>query len=470
MSPATRQLPQAALLAGSGLVWLGVAATAGFLAFLLAVLPGGLMLAGGVGMHSQPDDRRPLQLAALGASIGVLFALPLWALVDLPRALLLVGLSVAGVIGVGRTSLAETPVLEEVPPPDRSMRNAAEVATDQALLAFMVQTLRIPDEDDHVRIPREIEAAREVFRDAGWIDSPAAYHETPPPLGEVARKPRTSAGLAYEHIRFESGYEPRESEPGRERWLARKANRTAHAYVLRHAGPQRPWLICTHGYQMGSPLIDLPAFDAKKLHEERGLNLLFPVLPLHGPRKIGRISGEHFLTADFLDSIHAEAQAMWDIRRMTAWLRAEGAETIGAYGLSLGGYTTALLAALEPGLACVLAGIPATDFARIVWHHGPPRSLLHGHEAGIDRAAVDEILRVVSPLALPCGVPREHRAIFGASGDQLVPADQVRDLWRAWDRPEIAWYPGGHLTFMLHPGVGRLMRKTFDEAGLTGPA
>ena len=468
MSPARGSLPQALLLGAAGLYWLSVAAANGFGAFVVATAPGALMLAGAIGLQSLPDDARPLQLGALGAVLGLLVALPLFAIVGFPRAAVLAALAIAAVVGIGRATLAASSTPEDVPAAESSHRYSAEVATDQALLAFMIQTLRVPEAADHERIPREIDEARERFQDAGWLEDPHAYHVPPPPLERVELTSHSSLGTAYRRLTFESGYEPREGEPGRERWLDRVANRTAHARVLRHEGPPRPWLVCIHGYQMGSAAIDLPAFDAARLHRERGLNLLLPVLPLHGPRKVGRISGEHFLTADFLDSVHAEAQAMWDIRRMLQWVRSEGGERVGVYGLSLGGYTTALLSALEPDLACALAGIPATDFARLVWRHGPPRSLLIGQEAGLDRAAVDEVLRVISPLAMKCLVPRERRAIFGAIGDQLVPADQVRDLWRAWDRPEIAWYPGGHVTFPLHRHVRSLVGRTFDEAGLVG--
>ena len=53
---------------------------------------------------------------------------------------------------------------------------------------------------------------------------------------------RRVRGLDYEHLHFDSGYEPHPDEPGRERWLAYAANRTAHAWVVRHAGGERPWL------------------------------------------------------------------------------------------------------------------------------------------------------------------------------------------------------------------------------------
>ena len=93
--------------------------------------------------------------------------------------------------------------------------------------------------------------------------------------------------------------------------------------------------------------LDLRAFG--HYHKILGLNVLIPVLPLHGPRRIGRRSGDGFLGGEVLDTVHAETQAIWDIRRMIGWLRGQGALSVGATGLSLGGYTTALLAGIEAG-------------------------------------------------------------------------------------------------------------------------
>jgi len=210
---------------------------------------------------------------------------------------------------------------------------------------------------------------------------------------------------------------------------------------------------------MGTPLIDLSAFHPHWLHRHHRFNLLVPVLPLHGPRSLGR-SGDGFLGGDLLDTIHAEAQAMWDLRRMLAWVRAGSDAPIGAYGLSLGGYTTALLASLDDGLACAVAGIPATDFARTFYRHGGPWQERAAAHVGLSEAKMAEVLRVISPLALAPKVARDDLAIFAGVGDRLVPPDQVRDLWHHWGEPRIVWYQGAHLTLNLHPSVRALIDET----------
>jgi dienelactone hydrolase len=273
-------------------------------------------------------------------------------------------------------------------------------------------------------------------------------------------------GWSYDHLSFASGYEPPEGEPGRERYLSYAPLRTGHAWVMRQKSEGRPWLICIHGYQMGVPLVDFGAFRPEWLHRKHGLNLVLPVLPMHGPRKIRRISGDGMLAGDLMDTVHAFAQAAWDLRRVVSWVRAQGATQIGVFGLSLGGYSTALLSCFEDDLACAVAGIPATDFARLSWRHGPPDSLRRAEELGVGLNETLDLKRVISPLALEPKVPHERRYIFGGSADQLVPPDQVRDLWRHWGKPKMHWYPGAHVTFGAHPSVRRFIDDAFRESGL----
>ena len=91
------------------------------------------------------------------------------------------------------------------------------------------------------------------------------------------------------------------------------------------------------------------------------------------------------------------------------------------------------------------------------------RSVEYG---GMFPEAVADVLRVVSPLELPCQVPREHRAIFAGTADRLIPADQVQDLWQHWEEPAIHWYHGAHMTFAVAPAVGRLIDGTLRGAEL----
>jgi hypothetical protein len=460
------------LIAGMAWIWLGV--SAGLAAFLLAVVPGVLLLSSGGAKLLWPGDLRITQFAALGGALGVVLGLPSMALLGIGSALLVMALSAASYLAAGVVSVRQETRVESVPPPIPSLGLAAKVAADEALLATMQASLPMPVGTDAVLIRREVEAAREFFLARGWLEKPAGYHRAPLPLDAPQIRRRSvrvrSGRVHFEQLSFESEYEPDGEEPGRDRWLGYAANRMAHAWVVRHADDQpRPWIVCIHGYQMGYPMIDLGAFDPGSFHRKLGLNMLVPVLPLHGARKKGRRSGDGFLSANAMDSIHAEAQAMWDIRRLLSWVRAQGAGAIGVYGLSLGGYTASLLSCLDDDLACVVAGIPATDFARLFWRHGPQLQIRYMEHRGVVHDEVSELLRVISPLVLEPRVPFEGRAIFGGVADRLVPPDQVRDLWEHWGQPRIVWYQGSHLTFPLDPRVRQLVESTLRDSGVACP-
>jgi len=434
--------------------------------FLFSVIPGCLLLGAGTSMLLMPGDVRIAQFAGLGGFLGVFFALPAFFIVGFGAGLLLLLASLASLIAAGDHSVKVEDPVDGVPQPEPSLALSAQVAIDEALLATMTLTQPLPRTDDYARIEAEITGARELFDARGWLEKPAGYHEEPPPLTNPTIRDGSTRGYAFERLQFDSEYEPHAGEPGRERWLAYGANRRGAAWVVRHADASRPWLVCVHGYKMGFPLTDLAAFPPEYFHERLGLNLLLPVLPLHGPRRMGRRSGDGFIGAEVLDTVHAEAQAMWDMRRLLAWVRAQSDAPVGVLGLSLGGYNTALLASLDPGLRCAIPGIPLADFSRAMFRHAPALHLRGVEALGIDRDRVSEVLRVVSPLALEPKVPLPHRAIFAAVADRLVPPDQPRDLWRHWGEPRIAWYQGAHVTFRAHAAVRNLVVETLRGADL----
>ncbi|MBW2315667.1 MAG: alpha/beta hydrolase [Deltaproteobacteria bacterium] len=448
-----------------GLVWLWCAASFGLVGFLFSLIPGVLLLASGTSLLFWPGDDRITHFAALGGLLGVPLALPVFFTSGFWLGALLAGFSAASFVAAGIAAIRQEPHAPGVPTPPMDVPTAAQVAIDEVLLSTMVLTRDSPWGRERERILREAQEARTLFASRGWLDKPTDYHRNPPALDEVQMKTGRTLGIDFEEWSFESGYEPGEDEPCRDRWLSYERNRTAYARVLRSPNEGRPWVVCIHGYQMGWPLTDVGAF--RDVWRKRDLNVLLPVLPLHGPRKMGRRSGDGFLDGDVLNSVHAEAQAMWDMRRMLSYLRGtQGAEKIGAYGLSLGGYNTALLASLDGDLACAIAGIPAVDFSRLMWRHGAPLELMSVEHAGMEQSIAEDVLKVISPLSLEPRVPKEHRAIFAGTADRLVPPDQVADLWRHWGEPRIHWYHGAHMTFMLDPGVGQLIGETFSGAGL----
>ena len=118
---------------------------------------------------------------------------------------------------------------------------------------------------------------------------------------------------------------------------------------------------------MGRAALDLALFRAWKLHDELGLNVVMPVLPMHGPRARGLPKGAVFPGEDVLDNVHATAQAVWDIRRLLSWIRLQEPDSlIGLNSLSLGGYIASLVASLDKGLTCAILGVPVADLVELL--------------------------------------------------------------------------------------------------------
>jgi dienelactone hydrolase len=346
---------------------------------------------------------------------------------------------------------------------------AAQVALDEAVLAVMMSPKRMPHRADYYRMADEVPAARQLYAERGWLADPTAFHPAPPALArrDVKVAGGQALGLRLERLAFDSGYEPWPDEPGRDRWMAHDANRTAHAWVLRHADDEpRPWLICIHGFGTGTPVMDIPGFRARRLHRQLGLNLVFPTLPLHGRRRTGRVSGEGFMSYDLVDGVHAMAQAMWDLRRVLGWVRAQGAERVGVYGISLGGYAAALLATLDNDIHGVIAGIPPTDFPALFHHHAP--RALHRRATRYDLVGpvASDVHRVISPLVNQPRVAFERRYVYAGLGDRMATPAQAYRLWDHWGRPRISWYAGNHVGYLWSAKVNRFVAESLTDAGL----
>lgn len=371
----------------------------------------------------------------------------------------------------GMSALRRSSRYPEVPPLEPRLGLLGHALLDRTFTLVTALATGVPLPHLVRRMVEEAQSAHGFYQERGWLRNPLPYHRRPPKLREIESKEGSVwvrpgfSPTRYEHLRFPSGFEPHEGEPGAERWQAHPTNGTAHAYLLRHREP-RPWLVCVHGFAMGTPRVNFVGFPARFLHQELGLNLIFPVLPLHGPRGASRMSGGEVLSPDYLRMVLLFSQAVWDVRRVLSWVRAEGGEQVGLYGISLGAYVSSLVSALEDDLACVIAGIPAVDFANLARDNEPWIMRRYDREFALDWQLVRAITHVVSPLAFHPRVPREARFIYAGVADRIARPDQARALWRHWDRPDIHWFQGGHVLGLGDRGVDRFLERALRRTRL----
>ncbi|MGD8317850.1 MAG: alpha/beta hydrolase family protein, partial [Myxococcales bacterium] len=241
---------------------------------------------------------------------------------------------------------------------------------DRLFLGALSRPHRYPGPGDLARVGREIAGAHALYRQNGPA-APSAFHASPPPLVAPAVEPAWHPSMRFEWLSFDSEYRAAPEDPAAARWNEYERNHIGHAWLARHGDPERPWLICLHGLGTGGPYADFAGFRAEMLHHELGLNLVMPVLPLHGPRKPPALPVASLLSFDLLDAFHGISQAVWDTRRLIHWARAQGATRVGLYGLSMGAYVASLLSGLED-VDLVIAGIPVCDIPDLFVHHAPP--------------------------------------------------------------------------------------------------
>ncbi len=357
---------------------------------------------------------------------------------------------------------------DELPIARPTLALAAQAFRDEVVLLGLKARRPVSRPEEFERITSEVVAGLKFYGDRGWLDNPKRFFGAPPPLSDVTVREVKKGKRSYYRMSFDSGYLPRPGEPGADRWMSYTANNREYALLLRHPQP-RPWLVCIHGTEMGRAALDLALFRSWRLHEDLGLNVVMPVLPMHGPRARGLPKGAVFPGEDVLDDVHATGQAVWDIRRLLSWIRRQEPESqIGLNGLSLGGYITALVASLEPGLACAILGVPVADLVGLLSRHSglapsdPRRQTIE---------LAEPIGRMTSPLSLAPLVPMPGRFIYAGVADQVVhPREQVIRLWEHWGKPEIVWYRGGHTGFFRARPVQRFVEAALQQSGLLNSA
>lgn len=352
------------------------------------------------------------------------------------------------------------------------LRQAADQGS-QALLDGVVLTgfrvLRRKRSDEYLRnIHADAVGALAVYDELGWLQDPELAHadQVAPAAGEISIRSERVGRVDYEHVSFPSAYVPHPRDPSAARWWRAEENRDVHAWMLRHPEP-RPWIVNVHGAGMGKPRMDLRLFRAEWLHHELGLNVLQPVLPLHGPRHPeGRMN---YPSESVMHNLHGTLQSVADVRRSLAWIRAmQPDQPIGMHGISLGGFTTALVASLEPDLACAVLGVAPVDLVLLLEAH-------HGRGSGYDLRVQNfevgaRLSSMVTPLKLRPAIPRERRFMYAGIVDRLVDyADHVAPMVAHWDYPETLVFDGGHVGIGMARSVPGFLAKAFASSGLIDP-
>jgi pimeloyl-ACP methyl ester carboxylesterase len=290
-----------------------------------------------------------------------------------------------------------------------------------------------------------LEWIRDAYQAPDVGGDPNAFFPPPSPVEPELRplRPISGGGTVWD-ARWQSRFEPYLGDI-RTKYLAHERNRTARARLYfageREGAPRRPAIVLVHGYLAGQWAVEERMWPIRWLHR-RGLDVALPILPFHAVRaRTDRVGPPPFPGPDPRYTIEGFRQALHDIRAVIAFLRARGAPEVGVMGMSLGGYTTALLATVERDLACAVPIIPLAsiaDFAREQGRLGGPQQAAHQHRA------LEEAYDVVSPFRRPSLVPHDRVLIVASEGDGITPIGHAERL-SAHFGSRLVRMPGGHL-------------------------
>ncbi len=329
--------------------------------------------------------------------------------------------------------------------------------------ASLIGTLALPGSFNPVQLIRDV-AMSGFYKSKADKGDPAAFFIRPDSSRVVIRS--SSAGLfrfkpvdgKCELLSFDSPFKT-VNPSMRERYPRNKRNMRAVAQYWRHDDGPRPTICVIHGF-MADPYWLNRLFFALPWFYKQGYDILLYTLPHHGKRqsRLSPFSG-HGLFAHGISHINESmAHAVHDFRIFMDFLEAQGVEKIGVTGISLGGYTSALLAAVEERLYFAIPNVPLVSLPDLVleWFplNLPIKAVLKATNTSVREAR--HMLAAHSPLTYPPLVPKERLMLIAGAGDRLAPPKHGRLLWDHWDRCRIHWFPGNHV---IHLDQGKYLKE-----------
>lgn len=254
---------------------------------------------------------------------------------------------------------------------------------------------------------------------------------------------------------------------------ARHANNAvAHAQHWRHASGPRPTLVVVHGFGASPAWFNVSFFGLREIFRD-GWDVLLYKLPFRGSRRgdLTPINGIELFAHGMAHFIEAMLHAVYDLRVFLDHLADQGVARMGLTGLSLGGYVTALSAAVDPRLDFAVPNSAVIDLPRVLGSWIPASQALGVLRAlgGLSAETFAAAIGITSPLSYAPLVPRDRRLIVAGLGDRLAPPEQSVLLWEHWERPRIEWFPGSHVLHIGRERYRQALRELMLGAGPSRP-
>ncbi|SEB24624.1 S9 family peptidase [Variovorax sp. YR216] len=272
------------------------------------------------------------------------------------------------------------------------------------------------------------------------------------------------APVKRRRLRFTSPFAP--LNPAAAPGFARmRRGAVSHAEHWCHGDGARPTLIVVHGFGADMPWLNAHALALQTLYHA-GHDILFFTFPHHGPRAESCLpfNGYGVFGNGMLHFNEVTLLAIHDLRVFIDHLRASGVERIGVAGISLGGYTAALLASVDDRIDYCIPVVPAVSPIDAFLDWQPTGLLLSSlmRSQGVSTTEMRGLVAVHNPLSYVSPMAGERVMIIGGAGDRVTEPHHVELLHRHWPGSTMHWFAGNHL---LHFGRREYLSRMRAHAG-----
>lgn len=243
-------------------------------------------------------------------------------------------------------------------------------------------------------------------------------------------------------------------------------NAVSHAEHWCHGDWPRPTIIVAHGFASDAAWLNARALALGSFYRA-GYDVLLFTFPHHGPRAepFRPFNGFGVFGHGLLHFNEVTLQAIHDLRVFMNHLRARQVERIGITGISLGGYTAALLACVDDRLDYCIPVVPAVTpiDAFLAWQ---PTGMLLSRlmlSQGVGVAQMRGLVAIHNPLTYASPMAGERVLIIGGAGDRVTEPHHVELLHRHWPGSTLHWFPGNHVLHFGRREYLRRMREHIDR-------
>lgn len=270
------------------------------------------------------------------------------------------------------------------------------------------------------------------------------FHQVRPLPDFVVHRVRRPFGVRegiFEQIQWHSVYQP-------DGHRSASNNDWVVAWHWRHGDRPRPTVVLVHGFTAARWEVNDFFLGIRSLFE-LGCDVVLKTLPHHGPRRRSAVSvsGLDYVSGGIESLNHAVVQSSCDIRTLVDFLQQRaGVERVGLSGLSLGGYTTALMAGLEPRFDFVMPVVPIISIPDAMMEWKPLDGALRNIMRKFDVSMQDlrNTMAFHSPLSRPPLLAPERLLIVAGLGDRMASPRHAETLQRHWGNCAVHWFEGSH--------------------------